>query len=95
MAVLFLDSSALVKRYAQEVGSAWITARTDPAAGNQCWIAGITPVEIFAAIYKKVRTGNLSLAQAQAATALELHSQMQTQGGLPPLEFLCADAQLN
>jgi len=35
MAVLYLDSSAVVKRYAQEVGSAWLTARTDPPSGNQ------------------------------------------------------------
>jgi len=30
VAVYFLDSSALVKRYAQETGSAWIALLTDP-----------------------------------------------------------------
>ena len=33
MAVYFFDSSALVKRYAQETGSAWVEILTDPQAG--------------------------------------------------------------
>ena len=77
MAVLFLDSSALVKRYAQEVGSAWLTACTQLPAGNQCWLAQVTRVEILAALYKKVRTGNLLPAQAQTAAA-QFQAELQT-----------------
>ncbi len=34
----FLDSSALVKRYIPETGSAWIQAITDTATGNLLFI---------------------------------------------------------
>jgi len=69
MAAYLFDSSAVAKRYMQEVGSAWIRTLTDPATGHQCWLAEITQVEILAAFYKKARTGNLTQAQAQQAEA--------------------------
>lgn len=81
MAVLFLDSSALVKRYVAEVGSAWVKSRSDPAAGNTCWIASITRVEVLAALYRRVRMGLLSLTQARAVEAvlrLELNTLLQS-----------------
>ncbi len=34
MSVFFLDTSALVKRYFAEIGTGWIRAIADPAAGN-------------------------------------------------------------
>ena len=34
MAVYFLDSSAVVKRYVQETGTAWIKTIADLAAGH-------------------------------------------------------------
>jgi predicted nucleic acid-binding protein len=68
MAVYFLDSSALVKRYAAEAGTAWVTSLIAPAAGNLIFVARITGVETVAAIARK-RKGNL-LSPAVAATAL-------------------------
>jgi predicted nucleic acid-binding protein len=67
MAVTFLDTSGLVKRYVLEKGSQWVTGLTDLAGGNDCWISSITPVELLAALYFRVRTGNLILASAQYA----------------------------
>lgn len=34
MAVYVVDSSALVKRYVRENGTAWVRGLTDPAAGH-------------------------------------------------------------
>lgn len=68
MAAYFLDSSALVKRYATETGTPWTTSLIEPAAGNLIYIARITSVETVAAIARK-RKGNL-LSPADAATAL-------------------------
>ena len=81
MAILFLDSSALVKRYVAEVGSAWVKSQSDPAGGNSCWIVSITRVEVLAAIHRRVRTKVLSLAQArgmEAALRRELGTLLQS-----------------
>ncbi|PDW00251.1 type II toxin-antitoxin system VapC family toxin [Candidatus Chloroploca asiatica] len=56
MMLFFLDSSALVKRYLTEIGSAWIGSLTDPAAGNSIVVADITRVEVSAAIAARHRT---------------------------------------
>src|SRR6185369_14888063 len=53
----FLDSSALVKRYVSEPGSAWLLAKL---ADYELLIAQVTPVELAAAIGKRHRTGDIS-----------------------------------
>ena len=78
MAAYFLDTSALVKRYATEAGTAWVTGLIDPAVGNLILVARITGVETVAAIARK-RKGNL-LSPANAATALA--TARQEFGGL-------------
>jgi hypothetical protein len=88
MAAFFLDSSAVVKRYAAETGSSWITSLTDIAAGNACWIASVTRVEILAALYLKVRTGEVTVAQAQQAEQAfrsELGSQFRLIAATPAI----------
>jgi uncharacterized protein len=78
MAAYFLDTSALVKRYAAETGTAWVTGLIAPAAGNLILVARITGVETVSAIARK-RKGNL-LPSADAATALT--TARQEFGGL-------------
>lgn len=68
MAAYFFDASALVKRYAAETGTAWVTGLIAPAAGNLILVARITGVETVAAIARK-RKGNL-LSTSDAAAAL-------------------------
>jgi predicted nucleic acid-binding protein len=64
MSVLFFDSSALVKRYLTEIGSAWVGAQTDPAAGNTILVAEITRVEVAAALAARHRaTGGITSAE--------------------------------
>ncbi len=50
MAICFLDSSALVKRYIAETGSNWIQTKTAPTSGNLLYVAQITGAELVAAI---------------------------------------------
>ncbi|HEY9706764.1 MAG TPA: type II toxin-antitoxin system VapC family toxin, partial [Oculatellaceae cyanobacterium] len=56
----FLDSSALVKRYVPETGSAWIQAIADAATGNLLIISRITWVEVLSALARRQREGSLS-----------------------------------
>jgi predicted nucleic acid-binding protein len=67
--VYFLDSSALVKRYVAEVGSAWIQAITTPAARNKLIIARLTWVEILSAFARRQREG--TTAPDDAASAIK------------------------
>jgi predicted nucleic acid-binding protein len=64
LAAYYLDTSALAKRYAREQGTAWVTALTDPATGNDIFTVRITGPELIAALFRKVRTGELSLIDA-------------------------------
>jgi uncharacterized protein len=75
MAAYFLDSSALVKRYAAETGTAWVTGLVDPAAGNLILVARITGVETVAAVARK-RRGNLLSAAGAAASLAALRKEL-------------------
>lgn len=67
MTAYFCDSSALVKRYVSETGTAWVRAITASSAGNEIVIAEITPVEILSAIMRRKHYGTLPIRTAQAA----------------------------
>lgn len=64
MAIYFIDSSGLVKRYISETGSAWVLGLFDPALNNEVFIAAITSVEIVAAITRRSRSGSISITDA-------------------------------
>jgi uncharacterized protein len=65
--VYFFDSSALVKRYVTETGTAWVSALVDPSAGNRIFIVRITAVEVVSAIKRRERAGNLSATDMTAS----------------------------
>ncbi len=67
MAVYFIDSSALVKRYVNEVGTTFVTSITDPAAGHHTYVARITGAEVIAALARRGRAGDVSAAALAAA----------------------------
>ncbi len=69
MAAFFLDTSALVKRYASETGTAWVKALIDPAAGNRIYVARITEVETIAALARKLRGNHITPSDAATATS--------------------------
>ena len=64
MAVYFFDSSALVKRYAQESGTTWIIQTADPMAAHLLYIARITAVEVISALTRRQRGGSVSQGDA-------------------------------
>lgn len=77
MAVYFLDSSALVKRYINETGSAWVLGLFDPTLDNEFFVVAITGVEIVAAITRRARHGSLAVADA-TLVCNQLRSDLQT-----------------
>jgi predicted nucleic acid-binding protein len=60
----FFDSSALVKRYTNEVGSKWILRVTDVSVGNTLYVASITEVEVVSAITRKLREAVIAASDA-------------------------------
>ena len=64
MAAFFCDSSAIVKRYIAETGSDWLSANTNPAAGNIVYVARISFVEVISAITRREKGGHISAADA-------------------------------
>ena len=69
MAAYFFDSSALVKRYAREVGTGWIVGLFRPAAANRIYVARITSVEVISGLTRRKRGGSLNAADASKAIA--------------------------
>jgi len=53
VAAYFLDTSALVKRYVAELGTAWIRQLTDPTEKNEVFVAKISGAEGTAALVRQ------------------------------------------
>lgn len=66
MAAFFCDSSAIVKRYIAETGSAWLSATTTPK-NNFVYVARITFVEVVSAISRREKGNHILAADADAA----------------------------
>ena len=69
MPVFFADSSGVVKRYASETGSAWVTAITNSAVGNEIFIVRVSAVEVVSALARRIRGGSIVAADGTAAIA--------------------------
>lgn len=89
MSDFYLDSSAVAKRYLREVGTAWVRALTDPAAGNTITLSTITRAEVAAALAARHRAGDISRRERDDAVDLLLAA-----AGLPGLTFVAPDADL-
>lgn len=63
----YFDSSVAIKRYAPERGSEWIKFIVEPTKGNTIYLGQVGVVEIAAALSRKVRTGELSQEDYEAA----------------------------
>lgn len=77
MATYFLDSSALVKRYVNETGSAWVLGLFTPTLSHEFFVAAITGVEIVAAVTRRARSGSITATDA-ALVCNQLRSELQT-----------------
>lgn len=69
MAVYYLDTSALVKRYVQEQGTAWIGKLTDPATAHDLYTVRLAGPEMIAALFRKARIGQIAPSHAIQAAA--------------------------
>ena len=75
MTTYYVDASALIKRYVQETGTAWIRALVAPTAGHTLLTARITMVEVYSALARRRREGSVPAADcAIAAQAFAAHS---------------------
>ena len=66
MAIYFLDTSTVVKRYVQETGTPWVQDLAAPAAGHSLFLVRITLAEMVAAVTRREQGGHI-LAQAASA----------------------------
>ena len=62
MSFYFLDTSALIKHYVDEVGSSWLAATVFEPAGNMLLIARITVVEMRSALARRRREASIEPA---------------------------------
>ncbi|MBI3942511.1 MAG: type II toxin-antitoxin system VapC family toxin [Chloroflexi bacterium] len=86
MSLFYLDTSALVKRYMVEIGSTWIMALANPAAGHTIIVCEITRVEAAAAIAARHRIpGGITRQQRDTAVDLLLR-HCDTEYRLVPLD---------
>jgi predicted nucleic acid-binding protein len=60
----FFDSSGIVKRYVNEIGTPWVLSLVAPAAGNRIYVARITGVEVVSAVSRRQRSGSLPASEA-------------------------------
>ena len=73
MAGYFCDSSAIVKRYVNELGSNFVDGLADAKSGNLILLARITRVEVVAAIARRLKGGSITTTDAQNALAAFQH----------------------
>jgi len=66
MAILFLDTSAAVKRYVRETGTSWLINQIRPAT-TDAFVANVTGIETISAIVRRRRGGSLTAADADKA----------------------------
>jgi len=81
MALYFLDSSAVVKRYVSEPGHAWIVSLCDPAQNHDVQIAQIASVEVIAALCRKAREAAITPTERDALIA-DFRNDMVTTYGM-------------
>src|SRR2546421_9609401 len=70
MAMYFLDSSAVVKRYFPEQGHRWIDALCNAAQDHEIYMAQPALVEVVAALCRREREGSITLAERDALITL-------------------------
>jgi predicted nucleic acid-binding protein len=74
----YLDASALVKRYAAELGTTWIRGITSPDGGHSLLVALISGAEVVAAVAKRERMGSLRSTSAhQSISDFQNHFKAQ------------------
>ena len=89
------DSSAVVKRYATERGSAWVRSIVPSDAENTIYLGQVGIVEIAAALSRKVRTQELSHDEYEAALWLFLMDVRNEEYVVTPLSDYIVELAVN
>ena len=64
MSTYYLDTSALVKRYAHERGTDWMVSLLTLTFQHDVYTVRLTGPEMVAALFRKARTGEISQSEA-------------------------------
>lgn len=94
MAVWYLDTSALVKRYVQESGTAWVLGFTDWAAGHDLYTVRVAGPEMIAALFRKARTGEVATDEVRRS-AVNFRSDWKQQYQIIEVTASVADKAMN
>jgi len=78
VSLYFLDSSALVKRYIAETGSAWIQSLAELTSGHTLFISRIAWVEVLSALARRQRE-TATPPEDVAATVHQFRYDLDTQ----------------
>lgn len=65
----FFDSSGIVKNYITESGSNWVKSIFNSTATNVIYAVSIAEVEVISAFARRLKSGTLTVNQANAAAA--------------------------
>lgn len=65
MPAVYMDTSALVKRYVGEVGTLWVRRALAHPVRHGIYTALLAQTEVLSALQRKVREGTLSTPEAQ------------------------------
>ncbi len=92
MGTYYLDSSAIVKRYVAEIGSAWIIALCDPVHGHELYISQIALVEVVRAISIKAHDRLITSADRDRLVAMFRRDSQRAYAVLPLTDSVCTYA---
>ncbi len=67
MSTCYLDTSALIKRYVQEIGTTWVLGLVAPGPGRLLLTARVTMVEVYSALARRRREASVSPADCALA----------------------------
>jgi uncharacterized protein len=65
LALFFVDSSALAKRYTNEIGTGWVRSWISASAGNKITISELALVEIFSVFARRAYEGDMTASTAE------------------------------
>ena len=84
----YLDASALVKRYVDEVGRDWLRWLVDPAQDSVVFISRMTIVEVMSALARRMREGSLAPQEFEASRDALWGDCFREYSIIPPSESL-------
>ena len=86
MPAYYFDTSALAKRYVEEVGSTWVQALVAQQSGQTIYTSVLTQPELVSALQRRVREGLLEALEAQrlAQQVLEHMTQSYALAAITP-----------